>query len=164
MYIDPKSRKKWRENDLVSSLQKYFHFMKYTNLLNNSEKFWLYKKQNSQITQNYELECLNIIYGTAFVGGRLQQLNWFKFQFSLSSQKISPISTSHSFRNPLQGRRKYLKRRGHDTSRALFSQEKGQFLKIKRALPCLLQNLGSTCPHWPPIPTSMILCLKHIVP
>ena len=49
MYIDPESRKKWRESNLVSSLQKYFHFMKNTNLLDNSKKFWLYKKPNSQI-------------------------------------------------------------------------------------------------------------------
>ena len=123
MYIDPESRKKWRENDLVSSLQKYFNFMKYTNLLDNSEKFWLYKKPNSQIAQNYEIQCLNIIYGISFIGGQTSTTELV--QFLLSSQKIIPISKSHSFRNPLQGHRKYLKLRGHDTSRALSSPGKG---------------------------------------
>ena len=154
MYIDPESRKKWRENDLVSSLQKYFHFMKYTNLLDSSKKFWLYKKPNSQITQNYELECLNIIYGTAFIGEQTSTIELV--QFSLSSQKISPISKSHSFRNPLQECRKYLKLRGaRHLECTFFLKKRGQFLKIQGALLCLLQNLGSTCPQWPLIPTSM---------
>ena len=55
----------------------------------------------------------------------------------------------------MQGRRKHLKLGGHDTSRALFPQEKGAFSKIKRALLCLLPNLGACAPSAPPVLTSM---------
>ena len=86
-------------------------------------------------------------------------------QFSPSSQKISPISKSYSFRNPLQGRRKYLKLRGtRHVGGTFFLKKRGHFLKRNRALLCLSQNLGSTCTQWRPVPTSMILCLKHIFP
>ena len=54
-----------------------------------------------------------------------------------------------------QGRRKHLKLGGHDTSKALFLKKKGHFL-TKRALLCLLQNLGGTCPQCPPVPTAMV--------
>ena len=58
----------------------------------------------------------------------------------------------------LQGRRKHLRLGGHDTSRALFSLTKrGHLLKRKRALLCLLQNLGGHVPSVPPVPTSMSL-------
>ena len=56
-----------------------------------------------------------------------------------------------------QGRRKHLKLGGHDAARALFSLRKGAFSKIKRALLCLLQNLGGTCPQCPLVPTSVLL-------
>ena len=48
---------------------------------------------------------------------------------------------------------------GDTTPRGHFSlKKKGHFLKIKRALRCLLQNLGGTCPPVPPpAPTSMFL-------
>ena len=41
--------------------------------------------------------------------------------------------------------------RGHDTSKALFSlRKRGHFLRMKRALLCLLQSLGGrTCPQCP---------------
>ena len=49
-----------------------------------------------------------------------------------------------------QGRRKHLKLWERDTSRALFSSGKGgHFLNIKRALLCLLQNLGGTYSQCP---------------
>ena len=49
----------------------------------------------------------------------------------------------------LQGRRKHLKLVGHDTSSALFLKKKEHFLKIKRALLSLLQNLGARAPSAP---------------
>ena len=49
-----------------------------------------------------------------------------------------------------QGRRKHLKLGGHNTSRARFSlRRRGHVLKMKRALLCLLKNLGG---HVPPVP------------
>ena len=55
-----------------------------------------------------------------------------------------------------QGRRKHLKLgdtalRGH-----FFVEKKGAFSKIKRALVCLLQKLGGTCPQGPLLPMSMV--------
>ena len=51
----------------------------------------------------------------------------------------------------LQGRRKHLKLGGHDASKALVPLEKkGHFLEIKRALLCLLQNLGGARAHSAP--------------
>ena len=37
----------------------------------------------------------------------------------------------------------------------LFLKKTGPFFKIKRALLCLLQNLGGTYPQGPPVPMSM---------
>ena len=37
----------------------------------------------------------------------------------------------------------------------------GHFLKIKRALLRVLQNLGSMCLQCPPVPTSLITPLRH---
>ena len=59
-----------------------------------------------------------------------------------------------------QGRKKHLKLGGHDTSRALFPQEKGAFFKVKRALLCLLLNLGGTCPQ---CPRFLRLCLDLLI-
>ena len=58
--------------------------------------------------------------------------------------------------NEAQGHRKHLKLGGHDTSRALFSlSERGNFLKMKTALLCILQNLGGHVPPLPPVPMSL---------
>ena len=49
-----------------------------------------------------------------------------------------------------QGRRKHLKREGSTTLRGHFLlRRKGNFLKIKRALLCLLQNHGGRAPSSP---------------
>ena len=45
-----------------------------------------------------------------------------------------------------QGRGKYLKLGGHDTSRALFPQEKGAFLKIKGHFSVYSKTLGARAP------------------
>ena len=51
----------------------------------------------------------------------------------------------------IQGRRKHLKLGGHDTSRARSSlRRRGHVLNMKRALICLLKNLGGG--HVPPVP------------
>eukprot|EP00112_Aurelia_sp_Birch-Aquarium-sp1_P017464 Seg405.6 transcript_id=Seg405.6/GoldUCD/mRNA.D3Y31 product="hypothetical protein" protein_id=Seg405.6/GoldUCD/D3Y31 len=56
-----------------------------------------------------------------------------------------------------QGRRKHLKLgRARHFKGTFFIKLKGHFLKIKRALLCLLQNLGGTrAPSAPPVPTSL---------
>ena len=56
----------------------------------------------------------------------------------------------------IQGRRKYLKLGGARHFEGTFSiRKRGHFLGMKRALLCLLQNLGGKCPQCPPVPTSM---------
>ena len=62
-----------------------------------------------------------------------------------------------------QGRRKHLKLGGAPhLEGTFFLRKRGHFLKIKRALLCLLQNLVGTCPQCPPpVPTSM--CFKYCI-
>ena len=56
----------------------------------------------------------------------------------------------------VQRRRKHLKLGRARRFEGTFSlRKKGHFLKIKRALLCLLQNLGGHVPPVPPVPTSM---------
>ena len=58
---------------------------------------------------------------------------------------------------PTQGRRKHLKLGGARNFEGtfFFLRKRGHFQKIKRALLCLLQNLGGHVPPVPPVPTSM---------
>ena len=73
-------------------------------------------------------------------------------QLSVDSNNLkAKLSEISLFQN--QGRRKYLKRGSTTIQEHLFLKQKGQFLKIKRALLCLLQNLGG---HVPPVPTPLI--------
>ena len=55
-----------------------------------------------------------------------------------------------------QGGRKHLKLGGaQHFEGTFFLKKRGHFLEIKRALHCLLQNLGGRCPQCPPVPMSM---------
>ena len=56
-----------------------------------------------------------------------------------------------------QGRRKHLKLgRARHFEGMFLLKKRGHFLKMKRALLCLLQNLGrARAPSVPPVPTSM---------
>ena len=58
--------------------------------------------------------------------------------------------------NSVQGRRRHFKLGGaRHFEGTFFLRERGHFLEIKRALLCLLQNLGGMCPQCPLVPTSM---------
>ena len=80
------------------------------------------------------------------------------------------VCVIYDFYNRKKGRRKHLKVGGGGARRfeGTFSLRKtGHFLKIERALLCLLQNLGGHVPQCPLAPTSMItkdiaLCLNAI--
>ena len=94
MYIDPESRKKWRENILVSSLQKYFHVMKYKNLLDNSKKFWLYKKPKLSDYTKLRTWMLEHHLRNSFYRGLTSTIELVQFSKNQSHFKKSLISKS----------------------------------------------------------------------
>ena len=77
-----------------------------------------------------------------------------------SEEKVKGVKFSIIFaftlsKTSVRGRRKHLKL-GGKTLRGHFSlRKRGHFLKINRALLCLLQNLIGYVPQCPPIPMSM---------
>ena len=78
--------------------------------------------------------------------------------WNFSGFAIIPFFESQSNSRPRQGRRKHLKLGvARHFEGTFFLRNRRHFLKIKRALLCLLQNLGGTFPQCPPVPTSMDL-------
>ena len=66
----------------------------------------------------------------------------------ICAQLQGKLGSKHSFS---QGRRKHLKLGGAQHFKSTFSlRKRGHFLKIRRALLCLLQNLGGVCAPVPP--------------
>ena len=87
-----------------------------------------FTQQTYSPDQNQRLVMINCIYRVKYsVRNSLDKLNVFSNLYSL------------------QGRMKHLKLGGNFKG-TFFIKLKGQLLKIKRALLCLLQNLGGTCP------------------